>query len=109
MAGAEVPALCERLARLLDATEADRVDCDLGDLAPADLRTVDVLARLQLTAMRHGSALCLRRAPAAVLELVVLAGLTSILRSGVEVVGQPEQREEAGGVQEEGDAGDPVA
>jgi hypothetical protein len=109
MVEADVPALCERLRILLDASSADRVDCDCVAVTDPDMRTIDALARLQLTAARRGSRLVLRGAPASLLELVALAGLTRILRSGVQVVRQPEQREEAGGVQEEGDAADPVA
>jgi len=103
-----VPALCERVGLLLDASSADSVDCDCRALTDPDLRTLEALARLQLTAARHGSALVLRRAPADLVALVALGGLARILRLGVQVGRQPEHREEAGGVQEEGDAGDPV-
>ena len=109
MVEAEVPALCERLGILLDASSAEQVDCDCVAVTDPDLRTVDALARLQLAAARRGSTLVLRGAPASLLELVALAGLTRILRSGVQVVRQPEHREEARRVQEEGDATDPVA
>jgi ABC-type transporter Mla MlaB component len=107
--GREAALLCERLRTVLDATNADRVDCDCGEVTNPDLGTVEALALLQLTAARRGSALVLRGAPPPLLDLVVLAGLAGILRSGVEVVRQSEHREEAGGVQEEGDAGDPIA
>jgi hypothetical protein len=70
---------------------------------------VDALARLQLTARRRGGNLLLHGAPDGLAELVALVGLTRILRLGVEVVGQAEHGKEAGSVQEEGDAGDPVA
>jgi hypothetical protein len=109
MIEAEVPALCDRLGRVLDATGAQRVDCDCTPMVEADLRTLDALARLRLTAARHGSTLVLRRAPPSLVELIAFAGLARILRLGVQVVRQAEHREEAGGVQEEGDAGDPVA
>src|SRR5688572_22914952 len=100
MVEAEAHALCERLGMALDAASVDLVECDCVAVTDPDLRTVDGLARLQLTAARRGSALVLRDAPATLLELVALAGLARILRSGVQVVRQPEHREEAGGVQE---------
>jgi ABC-type transporter Mla MlaB component len=108
IAASDVPALCEHLASLLDASPTDRVECDCSGVTTADLCTLEALARLQLTAARRGSAIVLRRAPAELVALVALAGLARILRLGVEVGRQPEHREEAGGVQEEGDAGDPV-
>lgn len=109
MVDAEVRAMCERLGTMLDCGRTDRVECDCSALNVGDLRTVDALARLQLTARRRGGNLLLHGAPVGLAELVSLVGLARILRLGVEVVGQPEHREEAGGIQEEGDAGDPVA
>ena len=106
MVGADVRALCERLGSLLDAGRSDRVECECSALSDGDLRTVNALARLQLTARRRGAKLLLHGAPDALAELVSLVGLARILRLGVEVVGQPEHREEAGSVQEEGDPGD---
>jgi ABC-type transporter Mla MlaB component len=108
MAASEVPALCEHLASLLDASPADRVECDCSGVIAADLSTLEALARLQLTAARHGRFVVLDRAPPSLVELVALAGLARILRLSVEVGRQPEHREEAGGVEEEGDAGDAV-
>ena len=108
MAATDVSALCDRLASALDALPADRVECDCSGLITADLCTVEALARLELTAARHGSALVVDRAPPSLVELVAFAGLARILRLGVEVGRQPEHREEAGGVQEEADAGDAV-
>jgi ABC-type transporter Mla MlaB component len=109
MAEDEVRALCEWLGDLLDASSADRVECDCVELTAPDLRMVDALAKLQLAAARHGSTLVLRRAPPSLVELVAFAGLARILRLGVQVERQPEHREETGGVQEEGDAADPIA
>jgi hypothetical protein len=73
----------------------------------AELELVDALARLQLAARRRGLRLQLRVVPAELAELLELCGLGELL--GLESGRQPEHREEAGGVQEEGDAGDPVA
>ena len=108
MAASDVPALCEHLASLLDASRANRVEYDCSGLTSADLCTLEALARLQLTAARHGSDMVLERAPPSLVALVAFAGLARILRLGVEVGRQPEHREEAGGVEEEGDAGDAV-
>jgi anti-anti-sigma regulatory factor len=72
-----------------------------------DLELVDALARLQLVARRRGLRLWLRNVPPDLTELLQLCGLGEIL--GVETRRQPEHREVAGGVQEEGDARDPVA
>jgi anti-anti-sigma regulatory factor len=64
---------------------------------------VDLLARLHLEARRRGVELRLAAAPR-VRELIDLAGLAETLR--VEPLGEPEQREERGGVEEEGQLGD---
>jgi hypothetical protein len=66
-----------------------------------DLRTVDALARLHLAGKRLG----FRVRPTAaeeLLELLELAGL-------VEVIWEPEEREEVPGVEEEGQLGDAPA
>lgn len=62
------------------------------------LFAVDVLARLRLTARRHGLELRLT-APPDVCELIAFLGLEDALR--VEPRRQPEQREEPLGVEEE--------
>jgi hypothetical protein len=71
-----------------------------------DLATVEALARVELTARRLGSGICLRGASVELLELLALCGLPVELVGEVE--GKAEQREEAGGVEEERDAGDPA-
>jgi hypothetical protein len=78
--------------------------CDASALK-ADLASADRLARLQLAAKRIGMELRLRRAPAELRALLTLIGLAEAL--GVEPVGQPEQREDALGVEEERHVGDP--
>ena len=65
-----------------------------------ELQVVDRLARLQLYALRHGYRLALVDPPGSLRELVELVGLSEVL--GLELQRQPEQREERGGVQEEG-------
>jgi len=79
--------------------------CDVGFLAP-DARTVDALARFQLTARRHGLELRLRHASGELRELLAFMGLADVLR--VEPGGQAEQREQSAGVEEEGKLADPA-
>jgi len=67
-----------------------------------DLGTVDALARLQLAGKRLGFEIRIVAPTKELLELLELAGL-------VEVLGQPEEREQALGVEEEGELGDPAA
>ena len=58
---------------------------DLSEL-PADVRTVDALARLQLLACRMGWELRLEKATDELVELIELAGLAEVLpvvRSGL--------------------------
>jgi hypothetical protein len=74
-------------------------------MAQASLRAVDALARLQLAARRVGVELRLRHAPVELRELIALAGLEEALR--VEPRGQPEEREERLGVEEEAELDDP--
>jgi ABC-type transporter Mla MlaB component len=85
--------------------------CDLAQLTDADMATVDALARLALRARRLGCSISLRDPSSELCELVAFAGLGDVLprapASGVEVVGEPEQREEPLGVEEERDAADP--
>ncbi len=87
--------------------------CDAAQLSGSDLETVEALARLQLEARRRGFRVQLRHVPPELAELLELCGLAEVLRLGdalgVDAGRQAEHREEAGGVQEEGDAGDPVA
>jgi hypothetical protein len=78
---------------------------DADALAPT-LETVDALARLQLAARRAGRALRLRRPSPELCDLVRLAGLAGAL--GVEAGGQPEEREERLGVEEEAELDDPA-
>ena len=73
----------------------------------ADLRTLDLLARMQLGARRRGRRLRLRRIPQELRELIALAGLDAPL--GLEPEGQPEEREERRGLEEERQLDDPSA
>jgi ABC-type transporter Mla MlaB component len=107
----EIPALCERARQSLECG-AGPVDCDVGAMKP-DAVTVEALARLQLTARRLGRRIRFEDAPPELQRLLGLMGLDEVLpcgaASGVEPSGQAEEREQARGVQEEGDPGDPAA
>ena len=63
-----------------------------------------------MEARRRGRSLCFQGASQEMRELIELAGVSDILpcRLGLvlEAEGQPEEREEAGSVKEEGDAAD---
>ncbi|WP_244258145.1 STAS domain-containing protein [Streptomyces sp. Tu 2975] len=52
------------------------VVCDVGGLARTSLAVVEVLARLQLTARRHGTRIRLRNAPPDLVALLGLVGLS---------------------------------
>jgi len=80
------------------------LDADL--VGEPDLRAIDLLARLQLAARRAGLELRLRNATDELLELVAFAGLADVLR--LEAGGQPEEREERLGVEEERELDDPA-
>ena len=78
---------------------------DASSLA-SDVLTVDALARLQLSAQRNGRLLRLRAVSADLQDLIELVGLSEVL--GVEPRGQPEQREQRVGVEEERELDDPA-
>jgi ABC-type transporter Mla MlaB component len=108
----DILALCERVRELMEGSDADPVVCDVSALADPDVATVDVLARLQLTARQGGRRVRLRHACIELQELLALMGLSEVLPcgtvSGLEQRGQAEEREQARGVQEEADPGDPI-
>jgi anti-anti-sigma regulatory factor len=116
-----IPALCDRLReRLAAAPGTTVVACDVRTVDHPDAVVLDTLARLQLTARRAGSELRLLGAGASLramlgvigfdvtLGLVELSG-DDLPAPSVEVGRQPEQREEALGVEEGVEADDPVA
>jgi ABC-type transporter Mla MlaB component len=105
---ADLPGLSERFRSLLSTSGAGAVVCDVQS-CPADCVTVEALCRLQLAARRQGCTLALRHASSALLELVAFMGLTEVLPgSAVESEGQPEEREERLGVEEERELRDPA-
>jgi hypothetical protein len=101
--------LCEALGAALRAGRAAVLVCDVSSATSPDLTVVDALARLALTARRHGRSLVIRRACAELRDLLALAGLPAVAGLGLEAGWQPEQREPPRGVEEERDPGDPIA
>jgi ABC-type transporter Mla MlaB component len=100
---ADIPGLCADLAdRLRNGAVGDTVVCDVRAVTRPDVVTVEALARLRLTARRHGRTLVVDGATVRLRTLIDLLGLT-------EPLGQPEQREEPLGVEEVVDARDPPA
>jgi len=89
-----------------EPTRTGAVVCDLSGLTAPDVGTVDLLARLQVGVRHRGGQLELRAVCPQLQELLVLSGLDDVLAI-VEVVGQPEQREQVG-PEEVGDRGDPA-
>jgi STAS domain len=110
IARADIRDLGERIRKLLECGEAGPVVCDVGALVYPDAVAVDSLARLQLTALRLGRRVRLRRASVGLQELLALMGLGEVLPcgagSGLEPRRQAEKREQALRVQEECDPGD---
>ena len=105
----EIQAVCERAHALLERREADPVVCEVHALGP-DAVTIDLLARVQLTARRQRRRIELEGVGEELRELLVFAGLGELLplvaASSVEPRGQPEEREQALGIEEEADPGD---
>lgn len=101
---ADLAVLCTDLADVLRGRDRGVVICDVAGVARPDVVTIEALARLQVTARRHGWRLVVSGAGAGLRELAGLLGLTDAL---FEPVRQAEQREQAGGVEEVVDPGDP--
>ncbi|WP_078857319.1 STAS domain-containing protein [Streptomyces sp. NBRC 109706] len=98
--GADVPGLCDRLAAVVRASGALRVTVDASALGGVGPEAVGALARLRLTAKRLG---CGVRFVGVDERLVGLLGWLGL----GQVVGEPEEGEEARGVEEAVDARDP--
>ena len=74
----DLPRLCAGVSALLTHSGADVALFDLSGVAP-DAVMIDALARLQLTAQRHGCEIRLRHAPSELRELVAFMGLSDVL------------------------------
>lgn len=108
----DVVTLSERVRTLLGGCDADLVICDVGVLDEPDALTIDVLARLQLTARRLGRRVRLLDACGELRDLLSLTGLSDVVPCGelnLQPGGEAEEREPPGGVEEEADPPDPVA
>ncbi|MEU4090873.1 STAS domain-containing protein [Streptomyces sp. NPDC026673] len=106
---AGIPPLVERLRALLRERGGGTVLCDVGGLEGApDAVLIDALARLQLTARRHGGRIRLCGAGSALRGLLALTGLGELPGLGFEAGGEAEQREEPFGVEEGVEPGDPA-
>jgi hypothetical protein len=87
----------------------DGIECDLGWLEPAEVGLLDLVARLLLAARRGDCRLRIVHPPDELEEVLALSGLDRLPHLRVEMVRESEQREQALGVQEEGDPADPIA
>jgi ABC-type transporter Mla MlaB component len=96
IAPADIPLLCSYFIARLSATGARAVTCDAGGLDNPDATTIDALARLHLTARRHGCALRLQHAPGQLLDLLALAGLSDVIEVGAPSTIQPGRKIEQG-------------
>jgi ABC-type transporter Mla MlaB component len=107
-----VPGICERLAERLRRRRVALVVCDVGAIVEPDGAVLAALARLRLAARRRGCRMELRRVQARLRELILFAGLDEVLPVhrgyGVQPVGEAEQREQPGGVEEVADPLDPA-
>jgi hypothetical protein len=79
------------------------VDCDVGHCR-ADLATANALARAHVRARHAGTRLRFVNASPELQELIAFVGLRDVLLRRGE--GQPEEREEAFGVEKRGEADD---
>lgn len=79
---------------------------DCGDIVEPTVETLGEICRFKLDAGRAGCDLELRDVRPSLIELLNLAGLAALLLEGE---GQAEQREQPGGVEEEGELLDPPA
>src|SRR5215210_3435755 len=109
IAGAGVPALCERVRVLLAAGVVEVITCEVGGLMQPEPGSLDALARLQLTARRLGRSIRLRHPRPELRDLLGVTGLCTELPCGaglrLEPQSQTESREQVR-VDEEVDPGD---
>jgi ABC-type transporter Mla MlaB component len=75
---ADLPGLCRRISALLEASGGDLALCEVGSVEP-DAVTIDALARLQVTARRHGCRILLRHTSHELRELIAFMGLSDVL------------------------------
>jgi dihydrodipicolinate synthase/N-acetylneuraminate lyase len=76
---ADIPGLCARVCRLLEASDAPLVVFDVAAFADPDAVVVDALARLQIGAGRLGKTIELRHASARLRALLTMMGLGGVM------------------------------
>ena len=86
--------------------------CDVSGLKDASLVTIEILARLQLTARRAGRRIVFVGARGELQDVLRVVGLSDVLcceaGSGLEPVRESEQGEQPLRIEEEADPGDPA-
>jgi hypothetical protein len=105
----DAPRLCERLRLIINSSDGELIVCDVGAL-PANARTIEALARLQLTARRHGRRIRLQRASRELEQLIEFVGLADVLETRPVLRGRSrdaEEREHPRGIEERVDRDDP--
>ena len=83
------------------------IACNVSALVDVDAGTVDILARLQLSACRCGVRMRLRSASPELVELLDFMGLKEILLGG-QTGRETEERKHGVGVEEERELDDPA-
>jgi len=83
-----------------------KITVDCGAVREPSAATIDQIARLKLAARRWHYELELKNANPFLLELIGFAGLSGVLC--LEARREAEQWEQSGGVEEEGELGDPA-
>lgn len=78
VAARDVPALCDRLRTVIAMSDAEVVVCDVAGL-PANARSIEALARMQLTARRLQRRIRLQRASPELQQLLQFAGLADVV------------------------------
>jgi hypothetical protein len=84
-----------------------KITVECRSLREPTAATIDQIAHLKLAARRCKCELELKNPSPDLIDLIAFVGLSSVLL--VEAQRQTEQREQPGGVEEEGELGDPSA
>ena len=105
---ADIERLCNCLSAMLEGNGAPLVICDVGEIGDPNIVTVDALARLQLTARRHGRQIRLRDACDELQKLLTLVGLSDVVppTGGAQPGGKAEERKQVRRVEKRVDPGD---
>jgi ABC-type transporter Mla MlaB component len=79
MASPDVVAACDETRSRLDECSDELVPCDVRSVRDPDAATIDALARLQLSARRHGRRIGLKDASPELRDLLALVGLSEVV------------------------------